>query len=551
MTRSSEEVDSSQKSQNFPKCRQPNISDLKIAVIFCAALTFFYLSFSPSTIAFMGYMEENITAADQLAGDLIHLARLEPLSKIEWTHHGCTETILEAPFILLSKFFFGESRIWMGRVLLLQTILATSLLCTLILLWVRRLTGSRVWGYLLALFAGVATMLWPYAYIGMETTQSLFLFGAAYLVLLRDKKGSWSEAAQLGLACAVAVSAKMNGIFLLPAVGFLLLIYFTKTPTPESGLSKSNWPKYTFIIGLIVFSVILNRYTRNTYWAGQGGEENYLATIIVDSPLTFVFNLFNYFGSANKSLFIFAPIVILSFLGIRRAYKAQPAIVIWALLTLSGLAGGFALMVVWSEETWGPRYLHSAIAPLLLCFAASVSGRPFRWQRELPLLATVVLGVFISFLGVVFHYGCLYVAAKESSHSSLEAFQHDPRFNHLRFNLNMLRIWGRARLGLESKPELWPPEPFWWFARPADAPAIKQVDLRETAIPMPVLFRGWNAGSMSERSTYRVLRKACFGFLVLGLIGLWRVGRMAGNIEVIELSQFTAETQSPQRKHRG
>lgn len=529
MTRNSEEVDSSQKSQNFQesqKSQKSHITDLRIAVLFCAALTFFYLSFSPSTIAFMGYMEENITAADQLTADLIHLAKLQPLSKMKWTHHGCTETILEAPFILLSKAFFGESRIWMGRVLLLQTILATSLLCTLILLWVRRLTGSRVWGYLLALFAGVATMLWPYAYIGMETTQSLFLLGAAYLVLQREKKGSWGEAAQLGLACAVAVSAKMSGIFLLPAAGFLLLIYFTKT-----GQAKSNWPKYTFVIGLIVLSVILNRYTRNTYWAGQGGEESYLATIIVDSPLAFVFNVFDYFGSANKSLFIFAPIVILSFLGIRRAYKTQPAIVIWALLTLGGLAGGFALMVVWSEETWGPRYLHSAIAPLILCFAASVSGRPFRWQRELPLLATVVLGVFISFLGVVFHYGCLYVAAKESSQSTLEAFQHDPRFNHLRFNLNMLRIWGRARLGLASKPELWPPEPFWWFARPADAPAMKQVDLRETAIPMPVLFRGWNAGSMSLRSTYWFLRVACFGFLVLGLIGLWRAGRLAINVE--------------------
>jgi hypothetical protein len=502
-------------------------ADLKIARLFCAALTLFYLSFSPSTIAFMGYMEENISAAEQVTSNLVNLARLQPLSKIDWTHHGCTETILEVPFILLSRAFFGESRIWMGRVLLLQTISATSLLCTLILIWARRLTGSYLWGFCLALFAGVATMLWPYAYIGMETTQSLSLFYAAYIALMHEKRETWSEAAQLGLSCAVAVSAKMNGIFLIPAVGFLLLLYFTKAPAPEAAQTKRNRPKYAFIVAAIIASIILNRYTRNTYWASQGGEENYLATIVIDSPLTFIFNIFDYFGSANKSLFIYAPIVILSFLAIRRAFKVQPAIVIWALLTLGGLAGGFALMVVWAEETWGPRYLHSAVAPLVICFAATVSGKPFRVRQEMLLVSTVVLGVLVSFLGVIFHYGCLYLAANNSSQSTLEAFQHDPRFNHLRFNLRLLRIWGSARLGFASQPEPWPPEPFWWFARPADAPVLQQVDLRDIAIPMPVLFRGWNAGSLSFARTYRLFRFACFSCLLLGLFGLWRTRRLA------------------------
>jgi hypothetical protein len=513
--------------QKSPKNEKRENTDLKIARLFCAALTLFYLSFSPSTIAFMGYMEKNITAAEQVTSNLVNLAKLQPLTKIDWTHHGCTETILEVPFILLSRVLFGESRIWMGRVLLLQTILATSLLCALILIWTRRLTGSYVWGYCLALIAGVATMLWPYAYIGMETTQSLFLFYAAYIALMREKRGTWGETAQLGMACAVAVSAKMNGIFLLPAVGFLLLLYFTKAPAPEVTPAKRNWSKSAFIVAAIVVSIILNRYTRNTYWASQGGEENYLATIIIDSPLTFIFNFLGYFGSTNKSLFIYAPILILSFLAIRRAFKVQPAIVIWALLTLGGLAGGFSLMVVWAEETWGPRYLHSAVAPLVICFAATVSGKPFRVRQEMPLVATVVLGVLVSFLGVIFHYGCLYIAAKNSSQSTLEAFQHDPRFNHLHFNLRLLRIWGSARLGFASQPEPWPPEPFWWFARPADAPVLKQVDLREIAIPMPVIFRGWNAGSLSSELTYRIFRLACLSCLLLGLTGLWWARRLA------------------------
>ncbi len=514
--------------QISPKTERRINADLKIVSLFCASLTLFYCAFTPSTSAFMGYMQENITAAKQVTDNLINLAKLAPLSEINWTHHGCTETILEVPFILLSRVLFGESRIWMGRILLLQTILATSLLCALILVWTRKLTGSCVWGYCLALFTGVSTMLWPYAYIGMETTQSLFLFYGSYIVLIREKKDTWLEAAQVGLACAVAVSAKMNGIFLIPAVGFLLLLYFTKDSAPRT---KRNWLRYAFIVAVVVGSIISNRYTRNTYWASQGGEENYLATILIDSPLTLVMNIFDYFGSANKSLLIYAPIVILSFLAIRRAFKVQPAIVIWALLTLSGLAGGFALMVVWTEETWGPRYLHSAIAPLVICFAATVSGKPFRLRQEMLLVATVVLGVVVSFLGIVFHYGCLYVAAINSSQSTLEAFQHDPRFNHLRFNLHLLRIWGSARLGRASQPEPWPPEPFWWFARPPGAPVTKQIDLRNLAIPTPVLFRGWNPGSLSSERTYRLFRFACLSCLLLGIIGLWKAGRLAVNLE--------------------
>ena len=71
-----------------------------------------------------------------------------------------------------------------------QPILFTSLSLVVTFLWIRRLTGSLAWSYSLSLTAGVATMLWPYAYIGLETTQSFFVILSAYLALATEKRDS-------------------------------------------------------------------------------------------------------------------------------------------------------------------------------------------------------------------------------------------------------------------------------------------------------------------------------------------------------------------------
>jgi hypothetical protein len=503
----------------------------RFILFFWLSLTLFYAAFSPSTISFMGYMEENLTAAEQVTDNLLRLARGEAPAKVGWTHHGCTEVLLEAPFLLLSRVFFGASRAWNGRVIVLQSILATSLLCALLLCWTHRLTGSWVWAYWLALSAGIATMLWPYAYIWMETTQSLFLLLAGYLALGREPKRTWGELLLFTVSCAIAVSAKQTGIFLLPALFLLVWAYCRDQERAGwAGLAK-RWKEAAIVMAAILAAVALNRYTRNTYWDGQGGEENYIASIFTDSPLTFLFNLIGYFGSPNKSLFIYAPLTLLCVLALWRARALRPDLVIWTLLTLGGLAGGFALLVVWTEETWGPRYLHSAIAPLVICLAVTLQGQTFQWRRQKLLLAAVILGTACSFLGVCFHYGVLYLSASRSSQSTLEAIQGDSRFNHVSFNWRLFRVWGRGRLGLANQPEKWPPEPFWWFKRPDDAPQLKQVDLCEVAIPIPVLFRGWNEGSSATPNTYRVLRAFCAVCLLVGIAGLCWSWRKASKLE--------------------
>jgi len=477
----------------------------------------------------MAYTEENLTSAEQVTGNFIKLAKGQaPAERVRWTRHGCTEVLLEAPFILLSRTLFGNSRVRTGRVIVLQTILATSLLCALLLVWARKVTDSWVWAYWLALSAGIATMLWPYAYIGAETTQSLFLALAGYMALERERRRTWSGFLLFTLACVIAVSAKQTGLFLLPAVGFLAWIYCRDEQDAGRAVMARRLRKTAVVVVAVLAVVALNRYARGPYWDGRGGEENYAASIFIDSPLTYFFNLIGYFGSPNKSLFIYAPLTLLGVLALRRAYVLRPEGVIWALLTLGGLAGGYALFVVWTEETWGPRYLHTAIAPLVVCLAVVLQGQRFRWRRQKLLLAAVILGTALSFLGAIFHYGVLYMSAGRTTQCTLEAVQGDARFNHVRFNLRLLKVWGRERLGLTSRPELWPSEPLWFYELPINPPTLKQVDLRDVAIPIPVIFRGWNEGSSASPNTYRLLRTFCAGCLLLGMAGLvwtWRKAR--------------------------
>src|SRR5262245_15443673 len=194
--------------------------------VFFLAISAFYLSFTPGTIKGMGYNLENIIAADQLETQMADMILDRPLKPVEWPRHGFLELLFMLPFVLASKLLFGDSLDWIGLVMVVQPILFTSLSLVVTFLWVRRLTGSLALSYALSLTAGVGTMLWPYAYVGLETTQSFFVISSAYLALAAEKRLSLSRLLTFGFACGAAISVKTNGVFLTPAVVYLIHCYF-------------------------------------------------------------------------------------------------------------------------------------------------------------------------------------------------------------------------------------------------------------------------------------------------------------------------------------
>ncbi|MGH9769900.1 MAG: hypothetical protein ACREAB_20950, partial [Blastocatellia bacterium] len=481
---------------------------------FFLALSAFYLSFTPGTIKGMGYNLENLIAADQITTNLVNLALWRPFVLVSWPRHGLLELLFELPFVFASRLLFGNSLNWVGQVMAIQPILFTSLSCAITFLWIQRLTKDLAWSYSLSLIAGVATMLWPYAYTGLETTQSFFVILSAYLALGAERRESLLRASIFGLACAMAISVKLNGIFLAPAILYLIYCYFVR----DAGKPRRELIGAALAIVAVAAVYTVNRHYSSKYFsADPGASSGYFFRLLADNPWRMALYFLSYFGSINKGLFFYAPITALGLFALPRALRNHPRIAIFAVLTLAGMAGGFSLTYMWAEETWGPRYLHEAILPLTLCLAAAKTGSGLQWRREIPLLATAVLGLVISFLGSFFYYGHLHTAATSVSQNSLESLQFDPRFNHIEFNASLLKLWMTDRFGGTADPEHWPAPYHWWLRKPSDAPPEKTVDLREFASPLPLLAKGWNMAYPISSNQYRALRLSLLCSLLFSL----------------------------------
>src|SRR5258705_4436067 len=197
--------------------RRPSL----IAAVFCAAIGLLYLSLSPGSIAGMGYMAEEMNATDALLSIATSPLTGKPALPVEWSRNGLVDLAFHVPFIVAAKLFSPGSFQWKDRFLSVEPVLLTSLLLTIVCVWTAALTRRWSRGLLLSLVLAFCTLMWPYAYIGLEVLQSFALIAAAYLALQSREPRAWRHAILFAFAAAVAISAKSTGAFLLPAVLFL------------------------------------------------------------------------------------------------------------------------------------------------------------------------------------------------------------------------------------------------------------------------------------------------------------------------------------------
>ncbi len=474
-----------------------------------AGVALVYLSLSPFTIATMGYAAEEEAACRQVLSG----------TPIVWPRHGAVGLVFQCPFVALGRAVAGPSEWWDDRFLSVQPVLASALLVALTYAWCRRLSGIARWSFLLALAMAFGTMIWPYAYIGLETTQSLFLLAAGFLALASDEPPSWPRTIAFGVCAAVAVSAKANGAMLLPVAGYLLYEYVR----PRSGKPTPARASKIAVVILLVGSVFAaNAHARSLFWQTRGGLSATVDAVWTRDALGALLHFVAFLGSPNKGLIVFAPLAILALFAAPRALAANRRTAIFALLTFACLAGGSSLLEVWTDETWGPRYLHACVAPLVLCLAAARGARTESRGFRTTLLAAAVLGFGVSFLGVLFHYGRVARAAVETAPVELEEFQGNPLWNHVRFNARLLRVWLAMRAGAAKEPVLVERGLPWNYRVPVRAPERRPFDLRTIAVPQPLVLRALGGADPPVKAA---AIPACAGFLFAGLAILLRTGR--------------------------
>jgi hypothetical protein len=490
----------------------------KTAWLLFISLSLCYLALAPGTTAGRGYVYEDMQSGLGLLASFNAWVKGRPVPPISWTRHGPVPLILDLPFIKLGKLFISPD-----FVLSLQPLLLTAALMTIVYLWLCKLC-TPVMSLLLTFIGAFGTMLWPYAYIGLETKQSFFVLLAGYLGLARGKISTWPQLVLFSTACALAISVKSTGAIFLPPIAYLVYVQFR-----DDWRSQRN--RLLAVVLIIVGVCGLGALGWNSFWSTKGGGASVLLNEwTTNSVLQLFINVIGILGSPTKGLFVFAPALLLCIYAIPRTFRTNRDTTIFALLVTVCIVGLNSILFVTADEVWGPRFLHVTIAPLIVIIGAA-SPR-FEWRRHVPLLVLGAFGVAVSFLGAFYYYGVRGWAATAAGQNTLEWFAGDSVWSEVRFDARLFKIW----LMGGTDPVPWTPSHYWAWTVPPDAQPLKTLNLREYADPQSFLLYYWSIPL--EGSNLTILR-ICELSLILGpLLLAWVIGR---TIKVTRVPTFSTK----------
>jgi hypothetical protein len=475
------------------------ISARHTAIILFFALLGCYVALSPGSIAGQGYAGEQIDSGlRMLSVANAHLKGL-PVPPMVWSRHGPLPVLFDLPFLKLGKSFVSPD-----FMLSFSPPLFTAGLAAILYLWLRKLCSPGT-SLFLALTAAFGTMLWPYAYIGLETQQSLFMLLAGYVALAGGNNRRWPRILLFAAASAFAISVKSTGITLGPVIAFLLYVQFRDD-------WRSQGPKILTTILIIASVWTLSHWGTNAYWLPRGGGSGSLRPWLVDSALQPFINLIGIFGSPTKGLFVYAPVLMAAIYAVPRAYRTNRDLVIYALLVTGCTLILMCLLKYPADETWGGRYMHLAVAPLILCIGAAWPR--MTWRQAVPLVVLAILGAIVSFLGAFYYYGVRDFAMQSVGQNTFERITGDNDWNHILFNARLFHTWISAG---SSGPVVWTPSHIWIWTAPPDAPPWKGLNLLDYCQPQSFLVRFWH---VPKSGVVALIFALYFSALLVGVLGL-------------------------------
>jgi hypothetical protein len=478
--------------------------NFKMAIILFFALAACYLSLSPGSIAGQGYTGEEIDSGLRMLSITTAWLKGRPVPPMIWTRHGPVPVLFDLPFLKVGKHLVSPE-----FMLSFEPVLLTAASVSILFLWLRKLYAPGM-SLFLSLTAAFGTMFWPYAYIGLETKQSFFVLLAGYLALADGKIRTWPRFVVFAVACALAMSVKSTGVTLLPAILYLVYVQF-----------REDWRARPLKIGVLVVIVAvigtLAFVGRSFFWTPRGGGANALRPWLTLSPLQIFSNAVGVFGSPTKGLLVYAPVLIACLYAVPRAFRLHRDLVIYSLLVTVCTLGLISLLTSPSDEVWGCRYMHVAIAPLILCIGSAWPR--FCWRKQAPIVILALVGVAVSFLGAFYYYGVRDFAMRDASQNTMEWIAGDSVWNAVEFNAKLFQVW----LSDSSKvPVLWTPKHVWVWSAPPDATPWKTINLHDYCQPQSFMIRFWHApkSGVVLRIFMTYLCSLILGVLLLVLLAL-------------------------------
>ncbi len=312
-----------------------------------------------------------------------------------YSKKGVGISLLVWPFYRLARYFGTISQVHL--VFLFNPIVCAA---TGILVWLT----AKSWGYKrsialsLGLLTGSATMLWPYA-------KTLFLepaVGLALLSLVYCITGTHSRIRIYlgGLALSLALSLRLtNALAGLLSALYLLAVMHRENP-------KGYKERVTDIFHLALLPTLAAGLLLYFNWLRFGEWLSSGYTPQETFSTSFGIGLLGLLLSADKSIFIFSPILLLALPGgiaLIRSPRRHEAILVFTLALTNLLV--FASWYDWGGGlAWGPRFLVALIPILMLLTAPVFDWASRRTSGGLVVGLLAVISVAIQIAGAFTSY---------------------------------------------------------------------------------------------------------------------------------------------------
>lgn len=292
--------------------------------------------------------------------------------------------------------------------------------------WALRLGARRGSAIALALLYGLCTFAWPYArtFFSEPLVACLLLAAVERAEASRHTQKIALPLFLSGLAAGLIVATRIAGAIALPFVALYALWPQLDTGAlPVASLRR-------LINRRVLLTCYWSTFRRAAIW-GLGlapglllvGGYNILrsgtpfASGYDDEAKSFItplmVGLYGLLLSPGKSVFLFAPPILLALPGALRLWPRRPGIVLLASGLFALHVWFYARWIAWSGGAWGPRFLLPTIPLLMLLAGAAfddgLAGRQIeaagrtRWRDHTTRAAVVLLGMagFVGSLGGV------------------------------------------------------------------------------------------------------------------------------------------------------
>jgi len=285
----------------------------------------------------------------------------------------------------------------------------------------QRLGYDRRQVAVMTLLLGTGTSLLVYAHRPYSEIVQAACFVFFFDALLRaegdpDRRALW----RLGLAAGLLINSKNVYFACFPGACALLILRWRAQP---GLLSRALvWAGAGFLPGLLAF--VAYNFVRwgSPFASGYGGAVTagfWRENILV--------GLWGQFLSPGKSVFLYAPPLLLALFGVRRFVARRPVVAAAAALTVAPIVLIYARYIFWSGDwAWGPRYLLFALPVLLLPLAelspAQLSGAATPARRRagrVALVAAGAAGLFVQLLGTAYDWSDFTKISMDAQHAWL------------------------------------------------------------------------------------------------------------------------------------